>query len=79
MSGGQETLAEREMGRQNHVGIDCQVFIGDTVVETVRDDFAGDFVDENWEPLHNGEGNVIHTNIIEDAIKLTIAIRWMSD
>ena len=57
-----------QVGRHDDVGIDRQVFVGDAIIETIRDDFAGSFVDENGQPFHDCEGQVIHADIADNAI-----------
>jgi hypothetical protein len=57
-----------QVGGHNHVSVDRQVFIADTLIKTVCDDFTGDFVDENGQPFHDGEGQIVHTDIADNAV-----------
>jgi hypothetical protein len=48
-----------KMGRHDDIGVNTQVFVPDTVIETVGDDPAGYFVNEDRKPFDDREGHII--------------------
>jgi hypothetical protein len=44
------------------------VFVCNAKIETICDDLTGDFIDENRQPFHDGEGHIIYSHAFNDAI-----------
>jgi hypothetical protein len=45
-----------------------QEFIADAEVEAVSDDLAGSFIDEDRQPVHDGEGDIINGDVFDDTV-----------
>lgn len=63
-----------QMGRHDDVGVDPQGFVLGAEIEAVGNDLAGGVVDEDWQPLNDGEGAIIQADALDDAISLHAAI-----
>jgi hypothetical protein len=58
----------------DHIGMNPQSFVGMTIIQTGRDDLAGRFINEDWEPLNDCESYEVDTERGIDAIALRVEI-----
>ncbi len=57
-----------QVGGHDDIGIHAQEFIADAEVEAVGNDLAGSFIDEDREPVHDGEGDIINGDVFDDTV-----------
>ena len=57
-----------QMSWHDHISVDPQIFVFDTKIETLCDDFTGVFIDEHRKPFHDGKGDVIDAHSSDNAI-----------
>ena len=63
------------MGWHNNVGVYSQKFVGGAEIQTVGDNFAGNFIDEYWQPFNNGECDKISTYSFDNTILFHDSVR----
>jgi len=48
-----------EVCGHDHIRIDPEMFLLDTEIQTIGDDFAGSLIDEYGQPFNHTEGDII--------------------